>query len=127
MFYFFDGASAKYKNKLNVLNLCMHNKDLNIKAEQYFSAIFRGKNACEGIGGTVKRLTTQARLRRVYTDQIMTASQLYYWLKLNIKLVNFIYLQTNNVKKKKTCFLETIFYEKPISSIQKLSQYVNTD
>lgn len=82
----------------------MHNKDFNVKAEWHFSAIPHGKNACDGIGGTVKQLATQTSLRYVYTDQIMIARQPYDWSKFNIKPVNFIHLQTKNVKKKKYAF-----------------------
>ena len=36
------------------------------------SATAHGKGACDGIGGTVKRLAARASLQKPYSDQIMT-------------------------------------------------------
>ena len=57
IYYFSDGA--QYKNRKN----CLHNHDFGIKAEWYFSATSRGKGACDGLGGMVKRLAAKASLQ----------------------------------------------------------------
>ena len=54
--YFSDSAASQYKNRKNFLNLCHHQADFGIKAEWHFSATSHGKSACDGLGGTVKRL-----------------------------------------------------------------------
>ena len=54
--YFCDGATSQYKNRKNFLNLCHHEMDFGVKAEWKFSATSHGKGACDGLGGTVKRL-----------------------------------------------------------------------
>ena len=47
-----------------------------------------GKGACDGLGGTVKRLATKASLQRPFEDQIMTPLQLYRWASKNIPGIN---------------------------------------
>ena len=70
--YFSDGAASQYKNRKNFLNLCCHKSDFGINAEWHFSATSHGKGACDGVGGTVKRLTAKASLQKAFDDQIMT-------------------------------------------------------
>ena len=52
--YFSDGSSFQYKIRKNFHNLCLHESDFGIPS--------KGKRACEGIGGTVKRLAAHASL-----------------------------------------------------------------
>ena len=77
--YFSDGAASQYKNRKNFVNLCLHKEDFGISAEWHFSATSHGKGACDGLGGTVKRLAARASLQRPYNDQIMTPRQLFDW------------------------------------------------
>ena len=67
--YFSDGAASQYKNQKTFLNLCHHRNDFGIPAEWHFSATSHGKGACDGLGGTVKRLAARASLQRPYNDQ----------------------------------------------------------
>ena len=67
--YFSDDCAGKYKIKFNFLNFLHHG---HIKAEWHFFPTSQSKNACDGIGGTVKRATTKASLQRVVLDQILT-------------------------------------------------------
>lgn len=108
--YFSDGARSQYKNKSNFVNLCHHTADFSIEAEWNFFASYHGKNACDGIGGTVKRLAAQASLRMVYNEQIMTPRQLYEWSKDNIKNIDFIY-STEKEYEQELAFLKTRFEE----------------
>lgn len=89
MFYFSDGAASQYKNRKNFANLCNHLEDFGIEAQWDFFATSHGKGACDGVGGTVKRLAARASLQRPYDAQIMTPRQLYQWAKENIKTINF--------------------------------------
>lgn len=110
MNYFSDGAASQYKNKSNFLNLCHHENDFEVKAEWNFFASSHGKNACDGVGGTVKRLATLASLRMVYNDQIMTPRQLYVWAKDNIANINFLY-STTEAYEAEAKILEVRFQE----------------
>lgn len=96
IFYFSDGSAAQYKNKKNFLNVCLHNKDFGIEAEWHFFATSHGKSACDGLGGTVKRLAAKASLQRPYNDQIMTPLQLFTWCQENITGINFKYYSEND-------------------------------
>ena len=89
--YFSDGASSQYKNQKNFHNLCLHESDFGIPAEWHYSATSHGKGACDGIGGTVKRLAAHASLQRPYNNQIMTPHQLFDWVYSNLPGVHFGY------------------------------------
>ncbi len=89
--YFSDGAASQYKNRKNFLNLCNHEQDFGVKAEWHFSATSHGKGACDGVGGTVKRLAARASLQRPYDQQIMTPFQLFEWSSKNIQGTVFNY------------------------------------
>ena len=60
----------------NFLNLCHHKDDFRVAAEWNFCATSHGKAACDGLGGTVRRLAARASLQRPYNDQIMQMYQL---------------------------------------------------
>ena len=75
----------------NFINLCHHEEDFGILAEWHFSATAHGKGACDGLGGTVKRLSARASLQKPYDDQIMTPRQLFDWATINIPSVHFDY------------------------------------
>ncbi|GBM76115.1 hypothetical protein AVEN_18946-1 [Araneus ventricosus] len=83
--YFSDGSSAEYKYFENFINLCHHEKDHGVKAEWYFFASYHGKGDCDGIGGSIKCMSTKASLQRPYKDQILNASDLYKFTKVSIK------------------------------------------
>ena len=44
---------------------------------EFFFATSHGKSACDGIGGTVKRLTRKASLQRPVTNQILTLEAMF--------------------------------------------------
>ena len=64
IYYFSDGCAAQYKNYKNFTNLLMHKIDFDLEAEWHFFATSHGKNACDGVGGTIKRLTARTSLQR---------------------------------------------------------------
>ena len=75
--YFSDGSSAQYKNRFNLINLCHHLGVFDIEAEWNFFATSHGKNACDGIGGTVKRYLTKASLMRTVDHQILSPKAVF--------------------------------------------------
>ena len=56
IYYFSDGCSGHYKNYKNFQNLLYHFEDFGMFPEWHSFATSHGKNACDGIGGTIKRL-----------------------------------------------------------------------
>ena len=88
--YFSDGAASQYKNKKSFLNLCHHEEDFGVKAEWHFLATSHEKGACDGLGGTVKRLAARTNLQRPYNDQVMTPQQLFDWACVNMQYQEFI-------------------------------------
>jgi hypothetical protein len=124
IYYFSDGASSQYKNRKNFVNLCLHNHDFGIKAEWHFAATSHGKGACDGLGGTVKRLAAKASLQRPYEDQIMTPFQLYEWASKNIPSVTFVYCTTEEYEREKS-FLEDRFQKsRTIAGTRSLHAFI---
>ena len=62
--YYTDGCSGQYKNYKIFINLYNHEVDFQLKAEWNFFATSHGKQPCDGIGSTVKRITSKASLQR---------------------------------------------------------------
>lgn len=87
--YFTDGCGGQYKNYKNFLNITYHEKDFGIPAEWNFFATSHGKGACDGVGGTVKRLAARSSLQRPYDNQITTPYELFEWAKENLPNVDF--------------------------------------
>ena len=75
--YFSDGCPGQYKNQYNFINLCHHKEDSSLDCEWNFFAISHGKSACDGIGGTVKRLTAKASLQRPVDRQILNPREMF--------------------------------------------------
>ncbi|KAJ8017733.1 hypothetical protein HOLleu_44652 [Holothuria leucospilota] len=97
--YFTDGCAGQYKNKYNFINLCHHQADFGLAAEWNFFATSHGKSACDGIGGTVKRLVTKASLQRPYSDQILTSEAIMDFCTENIPGIKFFNVTPENVMK----------------------------
>ena len=96
--YFTDGSGAQYKNKKNFANLCAHNIDFDgLDAEWHFFASCHGKSACDGIGGTLKRLARLASLQRSVSNQITTPQDLYKWASENVTGIKSFYVNSESV------------------------------
>ena len=124
--YLSDGAASQYKNRKNFLNLCCHYSDFRIQPEWHFSATSHGKDACDGLGGTVKRLAARASLQRPrpYEDQILTPFQLYEWAAKTIVSVSFVFCSTAEYENEKA-FLETRFLKsKTITGTRSLHAFI---
>ena len=76
--YFSDEASGQYKNRKNFINLTHHQDDFGFAAEWHFFPTSHGKGACDGLGGTSKRLAARASLQRV-KNPIQTPKELFEW------------------------------------------------
>ena len=57
-----------------------------------FFATSLGKNACDGIGWVVKKMTAKARLQRPFENQILTPQDMYTFCKENFEeKISFLY------------------------------------
>ena len=81
--YFGDGGPSQYKNYKSFVNLCYHKIDHGIDTEWHFFATSYGKSVCDGIGGTVKRLATNASLKATERN-ILAPIDLFNWTEKNI-------------------------------------------
>ena len=87
--YFSDGCAGQYKNFKNFLNLCHHAEDFGVKADWTFFATSHGKSPCDGLGGTVKRLTARASLQWPQENQILSTTAMFEFCKEQIPVVKF--------------------------------------
>ena len=78
--YFSDGSAAQYKKLKNLINLIFHQSNFHIHAEFF---CHHGKNACDGVGGTIKRLAVHASLQCPFSNQILTPKQLFDFAEVN--------------------------------------------
>lgn len=97
--YYSDGASSQYKNCKNFKNLCMHVNDFGLAAEWNFFATSHGKNVCDGIGGTIKRLATRSSLQHITSGHILTPLDLFQWADKNVKGVKCFYVSSKEVEQ----------------------------
>ena len=97
--YFSDGSAAQSKNYKNFSNLLHHETDFSIRAEWHFFATSHGKNACDGVGGTFKRLAQHAVLQRPITDQILNPVHLFEFAKNEITGVTCFFVDTSDVEE----------------------------
>ena len=75
---------ANIKIEKNFQNACLYSTGFQIDAEWYFFATSHSKSACDGVGGTEKRLTAKAscrketlhRLNRMHTELIDLRSKI---------------------------------------------------
>jgi len=100
--YFSDGAASQYKNKFNFINILHHESDFGVPCSWHFFATSHGKSPCDGIGGTVKRLTARASLQRPVKNQILNAQQMFDFAKDNIKGIKFVWVSAEEVVHSET-------------------------
>ena len=60
-------------------------------------ATSHGKNACDGVSGTVKREAAKASLQATTTVHILTPKDLYQWADTHIKNVTFSFISKREV------------------------------
>ena len=97
IYYYSDGAPSQHKNYKGLVNLCHHRLDHGIDAVWNFFATSHGKSAFDGIGGTVKRLATNASLMATEKNHILTPLDLLDWTSKNICNNDFIYISAEEI------------------------------
>ena len=95
--YFIDGCAGQYKNQKKFYNLCQHKSDFGLNVRQVFFATSHGKQLCDGIGGTVKRLVSNVSLKCDLKNQILSPSDMFQLCKENIQNVIFKFISKADV------------------------------
>ena len=93
--YVSDGVPLLYKNFKNLANLVHHQDDNQLGAECHYFAKSYGKSPCDGIGGTVKHLTTQSCFQN---NHIFNVDLIYDLCVNNIPGIIFIKTKTDMFK-----------------------------
>ena len=91
--------ASQYKNYKNICNLLYHRDDSGLDAEWHFFAASHGKNACGGIGGTVKREASNASLRAMTSGHILTPLQLFEWCSIRLTGLGFFYISKEEIEQ----------------------------
>ena len=108
MIYFSDGCGGQYKNYKNFMNQMKHHDDFALNAEWNFFTTVHGKNVCDGVGGTVKRLAAHTSLQRAKEKQIFTPRQLYEFTSEEIPGITSFYVSTDDIQRNRP-FLKNRF------------------
>lgn len=106
--YFSDGCAQQYKNCKNFTNLCHHYEDFQLSASWTFFATSHGKSACDGVGGTTKRLVRKASLQINCRESIDTAKKVYKFCEQHIENIKYWFLSTEKISESR-CQLENRF------------------
>ena len=122
--YFSDGCAGQYKNCKNFLNLCHHKDDFGINCKWSFFATSHGKSACDGVGGTVKRLTARASLQRPFNDQILSAQDMYKFCKEDIKGIKFFFIAKEDMTKTREALCNRYVSAKTVPGTRGFHQFV---
>ena len=103
--YFSDGAQQQYKNKKIFISSSHHLIDFGVAGERHFFATGHGKGACDGVGGTLKRIARRSCLQSGKKNEILTAQKLYEWAVENLKNLN-LFLHVRSVYESADEFLK---------------------
>ena len=124
IYYFTDGCAAQYKNYKLPINLCHHFHDFSIECTWNFFSNSHGKSPCDVIGGTVKRLASQASLQRPTSDQILSAKEMFFFCKRKIEGIKFAYIPSNEIDTSRAVLATRFSVAKAIPGIRGYHQFV---
>ena len=88
------------------------------------AATSHGKGACDGLGGTVKRLAARSSLQRPYNEQIMTPRQLFDWASKSIPAVYFEYCSNEDYEREEQNLQQRFHRARTITGTRKLHSNV---
>ena len=105
--YFSDGCVGQYKSKSNFFNLCKHEEEFGLKSNWTFFATSHGKSPCDGIGGTIKRVTAKSSLQWTVNDQILNCAKMFDFCINGNHFPNivFLFISTEEMKELRCIFL----------------------
>ena len=98
---------------------------LESKLNGIFQPLHRhGKRACDGLGGTVKRLAARASLQRPYNDQLMTPRQLFDLACSNIPAAYLGYCSNEDYAREQSSLERCFQLSHTIPGTRKLHSFV---
>ena len=93
--------------------------------EWHFFATSHGKNACDGIGGTVKRATARASLQRTTERQILTPEDMFKFCEENLsKTMKFFFVTASEFKEVEQQIEHRFKDRRAIPGTQKFHRFV---
>ncbi len=123
--YFTDDSGAQYKNKKNFANLCADSLDFDgLDAEWHFFASCHGKSACDGIGGTLKRLARLASLQRNVNNQITTPESLFQWASDHLTGIKCFYISSEAVSLNEAVIKKRMTEAIPVKGTRSFHCYI---
>jgi len=114
-------------------------QDFEIESTWNFFATSHDKSPCDGIGGTIKRLTARASLQRLTSNQILTAEDMAKFCQDEIQGVTTIYIPGEAVQHRRQEMqhrykvaktipgTRSFHYFEPISSYQIGAKRISSD
>ena len=121
--YFSDGCAAQYKNCKHFINLCYHANDFSIDCVWNFFATSHGKSPCDGIGGTVKRLTATASLQQPVHKQILSTEEMFNFCQESIHGIKFVYANYDEMESIRSTLASRFSSAKTIPGIRGYNQF----
>ena len=95
--------------------------DFGVEAEWHYFATSHGKSPRDGIGGTLKRLAAQASLQKIYSGQILTATDLYDRAANNLSEISVASVPSKEYEKEKTFLAQHFRAESALKSTQNIN------
>ena len=82
--------------------MCNHQKDFGFNSKWNFFATSHGKQLCDGISGTVKRIVSKESLQRSTTKQILSTESMFEYCKYAIEGIKFIMVEKKKVEVRRS-------------------------
>ena len=125
LYYFSDGWAAQYKNCKHFVILCHHLTDFSIDCMWNVFAAGH-KKSCDGIRGTVKRLTARANFRRPISSRILSARTMFEFCQCSIHRINFIYTSSDEIDAIRSKLKNWFSLARTIPATWRYHQFVAT-
>ena len=124
LYFFSDGAAAHFKNAKNFASLSLFKRDYGVSAEWHFFGSGHGKGACDGLGGTVKRLHRNALKQRDPNNAISTPKLLYDWAVQTIPGINSYFVEKTEVEADKVKLKSRYESSIPITGTRSFHSFI---
>lgn len=85
----------------NVSDLTYDMQDFEREGTWNFFAASHGKGQYDGLGGTIKRLSSKTSLQRPFDSQLLDSEDLFQWARDSLKSANVIWVSEADVFKER--------------------------
>ena len=107
-----------------ISSTCKHFGDFSINCVWSFFATSHGKSPCDGLGGTIKRLTARASLQRPIKNQILTAMEVLEYCQKEVQGIISIYISKETVVELRKQMVERYQYAKTVPGTRSYHQFI---